>query len=301
MVINPRKVPEDLAVLRILNPRMNLTEKEKQNYLILEKGFEGELVFDSLSENLQSENLISNGLLLDYNNSIFQIDSLISFQKSLYLIDVKNFEGDYYFKEDGFYYGTGKPMKDPLAQLKRCHLLLSQLNEQHGYNLHIESYLVFINPEFTLYHAPENQQIILPTQVNRFINKLNTVPSKITDRNIKHANLLISLKLDKNPFSKIPAYDYDKLQKMLTCVSCNSISIIVGRTKLTCGTCSCVEDVESAVMRCVDELRLLFPEKKITTRCVFEWCGGIVPERQIRRILNENFAIVGKYRFAHYR
>lgn len=301
MLIKPRAVPTELGILRILNARMNLTEKEKLHYFILEKGYEGEVKFDSLTDNLQSEHLITNDLLLDFNYSTFQIDSLIHFQKSIYLIDVKNYEGDYFYKSDGFYTVTGKPIKDPLAQLKRCELLLSQLNQQYGYFFTIEPYLVFINPEFTLYHAPENPQIILPTQVNRFIKKLNTMPSKLTDQHIELANLLVSLHQQDNPFTRLPTYTYDQLQKSLTCTACNTFSLETGRTKLTCKICSAVEYVESAVMRCVREIRLLFPNKQITTRSVYEWCGGILPEKQIRRVLNENFLTMAKYRFTYYK
>jgi hypothetical protein len=301
MLIRPREISAELVILRILNRKMNLTEKEKLHYFILEKGYEGEVKFDSLTKNLQSEHLITNDLLLDHNYSTFQIDSLIHFQKSIYLIDVKNFEGDYFFKSDGFYSATDKPIKNPLAQLKRCELLLSQLNQQYGYNFAIEPYLVFINPEFTLYHAPENPQIILPTQVNRFIKKLNTMPSKLTDKHLKLANLLVSLHQRDNPFTRLPKYNYDQLQKILTCVTCNNSSLHGGRTKLTCKICSCVEDVESAVIRCIGELRLLFPDIKITTRLVNDWCGGILPEKLIRRVLNENFTMIAKYRFAHFK
>jgi hypothetical protein len=301
MLIRPREISAELAILRILYRKMKLTEKEKLHYYILEKGYEGEVKFDSLTKNLQSEHLITNDLLLNHNYSSFQIDSLIHFQKSIFLIDVKNFEGDYCFKSDGFYSATDKPIKDPLAQLKRCELLLSQLNQQYGYNFTIEPYLVFINPEFTLYHAPENQQIILPTQVNRFIKKLNTIPSKLTDQHIKLANLLVSLHQQDNPFTRLPTYNYDQLQKSLTCATCNSFSLEAGRTRLTCKICSAVEYVESTVMRCVGELRLLFPDKQITTRSVYEWCGGILPEKQIRRVLNENLSTMAKFRFTHYK
>ena len=54
----PRFEPVKLKILRFLNTRMNLTVKEKQYYLNLEKGFEGEVMFDTLTEELQSECLI---------------------------------------------------------------------------------------------------------------------------------------------------------------------------------------------------------------------------------------------------
>ncbi|MGM0904789.1 MAG: hypothetical protein ACQEXB_27495 [Bacillota bacterium] len=52
MILKPRQVSDELKLMRILNARMELTEKDKQNYLNLEKGFEGELKFDALMKNL---------------------------------------------------------------------------------------------------------------------------------------------------------------------------------------------------------------------------------------------------------
>ncbi|WP_143522427.1 nuclease-related domain-containing protein, partial [Pseudomonas sp. 2822-17] len=75
---------------------MKLDEKEKFRYLNLEKGYEGELKFDALLENLQEERYILNDLLLAVNNSYFQIDSLIISQGIIHLIDIRNFEGDCY-------------------------------------------------------------------------------------------------------------------------------------------------------------------------------------------------------------
>ena len=44
---------------------------------------------------------------------------------------------------------------------------------------------------------------------------------------------------------------------------------------LTCETCGNVENWEVAVLRSVEEFKLLFPGRKITTNRVYEWCGGI--------------------------
>jgi isocitrate/isopropylmalate dehydrogenase len=57
---------------------------------------------------------------------------------------------------------------------------------------------------------------------------------------------------------------------------------------LICEKCGCVEDVESAVLRNVEEYLLLFSDRKITTNEVQEWCE-IIPHKTIRRILSKNF------------
>lgn len=164
----------------------------------------------------------------------------------------------------------------------------------------IESYLVFINPEFTLYHAPENPQIILPTQVNRFMKKLNMIPTKLTDRHFKLAELLISLHQPKNPFVKLPVYDYEHLSKVNTCSSCNSLSLTLNGKTLTCVHCGFEEHLESVILRSVEELKLLFPNKNITTNLVYDWCAGIVSEKVIRRILLKRYKIKGHGKYSYY-
>lgn len=61
-----------------------------------------------------------------------------------------------------------------------------------------------------------------------------------------------------------------------------------------CKDCESEEEVDSAILRCVEEIRLLFPDKKITTNCVFEWCRGAVSKKVIRRILKRNFKALGE-------
>jgi len=70
--------------------------------------------------------------------------------------------------------------------------------------------------------------------------------------------------------------------------------------KLECNDCGCVEEVESAVIRSVEEIKLLFPDRKITTNLVQEWCGVVESKKRISRILGRHFNIVGVHQWAFY-
>lgn len=48
------------------------------------------------------------------------------------------------------------------------------------------------------------------------------------------------------------------------------LDISVSTTKITCKNCGCEERMEEAVLRNVEELKILFPDIKITTNLVFE-------------------------------
>ena len=58
---------------------------------------EGEQKFDLLAESIQEGRYIIIDLLLEVNNSYFQIDTLIISQGVIHLLDIKNFQGDWYF------------------------------------------------------------------------------------------------------------------------------------------------------------------------------------------------------------
>lgn len=293
-----RSIPLELVILRILNDRTDLSDKEKLRLSNKEKGFEGEVKFDTFIQNLDT--LVINDLLLEVGDTLFQIDTLIIFYGRIYLIDVKNFEGEYCYESGIFKTKTGIEKKDPMLQLNRCHSELRQLLQKYGYTLPIDAFLVFINPEFTLFQPTQNPQIILPTQVSSFIKKLHKMTSKLNDKQLKLADLLVSLHKSENPYVKLPKYNYDTMEKGITCGSCHSFNVSVGRTKLTCGNCGCEERVESAVLRNVEELRILFPGIKITTSLVYEWCKDISSTKTIRRILKSNFKAIGNTKKSFY-
>lgn len=145
------------------------------------KGYEGEVKFDQHTENLQEERFILNDLLLEVNNSYFQIDTLIISQGINYLIDIKNYEGWLLPGIGQALFGKNRPRKykNRINQLKRSETLFTQLLHNLKYTYLVESSVIFINPEFTLYQAPMDQPIIFPSQVNRFIDDLNQTPSQL--------------------------------------------------------------------------------------------------------------------------
>jgi hypothetical protein len=292
-----RPIPAELVKLRILNYRTKLTEKEKLQLSNKEKGYAGEVEFDCLIRDLDT--LVINELLLEFGETVFQIDTLIIFYGRIYLIDIKYYEGEYCYEDGLFKTIAGSEKKDPMLQLNRCHSELRQLLQKYRYNYPIDAFLVFNNPQFTLFQPSPNPQIILPTQVNSFIKKLYKMPSKLSDVHHKLADLLVSLHKTENPYVRLPKYDYDIVEKGITCGSCHSFDVSVSRTILTC-KCGFKERVEPAVMRSVNELQILFPEIKLTTNLVYEWSQAIVSKKTIRRILKQNFIAIGNTKEIYY-
>ncbi|MFJ7727193.1 nuclease-related domain-containing protein [Neobacillus sp. NPDC097160] len=302
MAYKPRFEPPELLKLRILDVRMKLSAEEHRYYLNKEKGFAGEVQFDLLTKQLQSECLILNDLQLEVDNTTFQLDTTIIYQETIYPFEVKNFEGDFIYKPDRLETTSGKRYKNPLDQLKRSKFLLTQLLQKLRVHFAIEGLVVFINPEFTLYETPQDKPFIFPTQLPALMKKLNALPSKLTNRHRILADKLVSLHQPKSIFSKVPAYDYESLRKGFTCKGCHSFKIVFaeGGKKIVCQDCGCAEGIDAAILRNVEEIKLLFPDKKIATKLVYEWCGGIVSKKQINRKLTKKFKRVGHGKFSYY-
>ncbi|WHX39373.1 nuclease-related domain-containing protein [Mesobacillus sp. AQ2] len=222
MFLKERYESEELKVLKALNTRMVLSEKEKQYYLNLQKGFEGEVMFDGYLQQITMQSYILNDLLLEQNHSHFQIDSLMIIQRLSYLFEVKNFEGEYYFEGDTFKTINGNEVKNPLLQLDRNVSLLRQFFNSSGIKIPIEPYLVFVNPEFTLYHAPLNRKIILPTNLNRFIHQLNNQQTTLNHQHVRLSEKLLASHITKSPFSKVPHFEYSQLRKGVFCQKCGT-------------------------------------------------------------------------------
>lgn len=267
-----RTKSSELLLLESLSNRMTLAEKDQQHYLNLKKGYEGEVMFDSLTEKLNCECLILNDLLFQLNNTTFQIDTLIIISDSVYLYEVKNFDGDYYFDSNRFYKKPKYEYTNPLQQLERTESLLRQLFNSLGYKFNIEGLVIFINPEFSLFQAPLNKPFILPTQLRRYLAKLETNSAKVNGTHRILADKLISLHIEKSPYTQVPFYEYEKLKKGVTCAKCNSFSLIVERRSCACIDCGNVEKVTNAILRSVEEFKYLFPSRKITTNSIYEWC-----------------------------
>ncbi|NKE07929.1 nuclease-related domain-containing protein [Mesobacillus selenatarsenatis] len=294
MILKTRYEPDELKIMNLLEPRMNFTEKEKQRHYRLRKGYEGEVKYDRWMKSLEIQNLTLNDLLLEASNTTFQIDSSVITQNKLLLFEVKDFEGEYYYEDERLKIIYGEEIKDPLLQLKRNTSLFRQLLASLGFHLEIESYVLFINPEFTLYQAPKNSPIILPSQLNRFMKKLNKRQSKLNNIHQKIADKLLELHTVDNPYKRLPKYEYEQLKKGIVCGECHSFVDLIVKREFVCSHCGSTEKIDTAVLRSVADIKLLFPDKKVTTALIHEWCNGVVSLKSVRRILLANLEPSGE-------
>ena len=248
-------------------------------------------MFDQKLEKLSVECLIINDLLLETANTHYLIDSHLVSPPKIHIFEVKNFEGDFLIEDNRMRLISGKEIKNPLIQLSRTESLFRQLLQQLGYNQKVEAHLVFINPEFYLYGASPDLPIIFPSQLGRFMNQLNSQFFKLAGKHHALAEKLMELHVKDSPFSLLPEYSFDGLTKGILCEGCGELEMFDSgfTTTLTCKKCDFVEDKEAAILRSTEEFSLLFPQMKITSGIIFEWCKIIRSRAVIQRALAKSY------------
>ena len=180
-----------------------------------------------------------------------------------------------------------------MLQLERSESLFRRLLLEFGVKTPIKSFVCFVNPEFHLFQAPRDQPIIFPTQLPRFIKKLQKNPPRIQKAPIKLAEKLVASHLKDSRHKRVYEYRFEELRKGVRCSHCTSFMVDYSSEYLMCHSCGIKEKAVTAILRNVEEFILLFPEKRITTSAIYEWCNRIKSMKTIRRILMIKYTPVG--------
>lgn len=234
MIIKNRKEPQVLKIMEVLNNRMDLSMKQKDYIKHLKKGFSGEQEFDKLLEKSTTNVLILSDLLLKTNGTVFQIDFLAITKDTIYVYEVKSFEGAYSLVDDKMYHCvTNAEILNPSMQLQRSRVLLKQILGQKEIPLKIKAYVVFINPEFFLYNAKPQDPFLFKNLLNRHFQSLNTRLKSLTKNHNTYADLLYASHIKEQSYTDLPEFSKEELRKGVICPVCHSfINQVTGRSNV---------------------------------------------------------------------
>ncbi|WP_373470928.1 nuclease-related domain-containing protein [Carnobacterium alterfunditum] len=295
IIVKNRNKSNYLCAVEALDKRMTLPDEEALHLLNMQKGFKGEVLFDSLLEEfLNVEALILNDLMFTEKGSTFQVDSLILTGEKVLLFEVKNYEGNFQFKSHHLLTSSGKEIGNPLNQLDDTSIKMRQLLSKWNVNLTFDPILIFVNPAFTLYNAPSGSPIIFPTQIKEQLSRMNRIALPLSKRHHHFADKMMEENQEEAAFQrKLPSYTYDLLKKGLWCIECGSPDLSNTQRTISCRACGSKATVEDTVSRQIKDFKLLFPDSKVTSAAMFDWLGSTISTERIRKILLKNYKTCG--------
>lgn len=301
MLTLPRK-SNLLQALTFLSCRCTLSKEDESIFYAALQGYEGEREFSAVvQQTLRSDYFVLYDIFLNNSGNHYQLDCLIICERQIYLLEIKYYQGDYYFKNNDLYRLRSKQrIKNPFYQLQRSEDLLRDLLQKYNLEYTINAYVVFNHPSFTLYHALVQTNMILPTQISRFLQKLNRQPIHITEKEDLLVDMFYRQHIKENHFERLPEYNFTGMKKGIFCLVCRARLLYIKMGTVQCDSCLAEESIDSAVLRSVVEFNFLFPEVKINTSKIHEWCNGVISQKVVRRVLRNYLSLQRAGRSTHY-
>lgn len=304
MLHKKRKKPVKLLVLESLSCRTNLSAEGRDELRRQRIGYEGECRLDTQTGKLTCDCLVLNDLPLIISGTDFQIDALIITAEEIILYEVKNYGGEYIYKEGFFESVTSSTsFHSPTERVNRHTSLLRDILKKLGFELPIQSYVVFIHPEFMLYDGTLYKKVLLQSTLPKHFRKVNACSGIITPQHRQLADKLCEISDQTDSYLKgIPKYTYEECKKGVICGGCGEfIPKIQHKSRYCiCAQCGYRESISALIVRHFKEFRLLFPERRATLSAIYEWCGGICSRRRIRLTLQREFTAVSAGKYRHY-
>lgn len=291
--------------LESLEKRKGLDLKEQKLYERYKSGHEGEVYLEQfLSEKLNPGPVKLFDLRFVLESNECQIDCLLIFERECVLIEVKNYAGDYYMKEDGMYmlFSHAK-INNPFMQLDRAENMLNGLFKKAHIPLTVRSVIIFTNLNFYLYQDSPKIKAVYRSQLDRFVNGLNALSCQLNNNHQKIIEVLKAKQLETSSYEKRVDCDYEKLPKGMTCRECNGWMEVLGeagRKNMICKKCKHVESMEDTLMRNVREFNILFSDRKITVSTIYDWTGGNLSHKKIQKILLKHCIVQGSTKGRYY-
>lgn len=288
-------------MLEYLQHRKKLSHNELAQLETSIKGFSGEMKFYDLVTTVNAAGKFLFDFLLINQGTECQIDCVHINNNTLTMYEVKNFSGDFFIHEDKWYLVSNKKeIRNPLIQLQRSEFLLRNLLKQKHPNLIIKAYLVFVHESFMLYQTPLGYPAVFPSQLTRFQQSITTNQTYISQQTKNITNTLTSLHIGESKYAKLPEFSYAELQKGILCsVNCGEF-LQYSKQKLICTTCKQTKSIQTALTDAITEFRILFPDRKITTGQIYDWCKGLISKNTIQYYLFTNFNMIKNGKHSYY-
>lgn len=292
----------DFLLFEALLSRWSLSTRERDYYQRLQKGVIGERSLINFLQALDSPNIIPLfDLRFQINEQEIKIDCLLLTSDSLFLLEVKNYKGDYYYENHKFYQvSTRKEIYNPITQLERTEFLFKKLLQDLRVSFPLRSFLVFINPSFYLYQSPILPQFLYYGQIEGFFQSITKKAPPLTKQTLQLKEELMSRKIERSKYGIVPDYRKEELKRGLFCPLCHYNLDRKGQLYLYCRQCKERFHVYDTLLHAIAQFQLLFPEEKITTGKITDWCGQAFSRVFISRFLKRHLKMQPNGSYTYY-
>lgn len=288
----------DLQFLQTLEQRTTLTADEKQQLHRLVRGYEGELRLDELLQNYFGHaDLVVDDVTLSFGKEMVQIDKLLLVGKVVYLLDAKNYQGSYFFRQNSWYSGQRLLANNIFRQIDRASDLLQQIFQAEGLELEVKRVLLFMAPEVKVELQQQVvQKVLCFPEIPAWLLALKSEADIYPPQNLGVYQKTLR-KYTVAPYR--PQHDFScqserNLHTGICCPQCNNFEWQQTRFYLRCMRCGYCQSKELAYVRTICDYGVLYFKRNLRRKELKKFLGESLSESYLRIQLKKHFQQLGR-------
>ena len=285
MILTRRKVPKELLHFRALDARSDLNMRQRKKLESLEKGYAGEVLYDSLYDEVLSHLYVFRDIYLKIENSTIQFDSLIVYDEGFIVNEIKNFQGIYSYENEQWYVRQNEISEDPIIQLKRASNNLIKFKYLYNEIFSVEGKVIFPNIEFVLEteHPTVGDYVIMRHQLRRYLFSLKNFTAGTRTEALSK---IVQNHIVENPYFDYCA-DFTKLRKGVYCRSCNSFNTKKIKFHFQCRDCNHKDTIHTIIVQALSDFSILFDSHLLNRKNLWNFLDGQISYATLNRYLSK--------------
>ena len=302
------QLPNRLEFNSVAFRRGLITNKDEVDaFRRLVAGFEGEqTVLAYLKKYGNNHWMVIPNLWMNYFGS-FECDLVLFTKNKCYPIEIKNYFGDFTFKEGISTLNQHHLTVNPIFQARRACSNLQEIFKKENLMIPVEGSLIFVGVDNYVEIQSEvtDLNIIPRNHLLHFIQKIRAEENAYTGRPMNWSKIFplfskyeIESAFKPEPFDK--KFLLQKAKKGISCKKCHGYQINSHHHIVTC-PCGYQETCNEAVLRTIDEYGVLTFKKDFSLNEILVFMDDRFSKTYTRKILTQNFKKIGKGRSTQYR
>lgn len=300
MFLTERRKSNEHTYLETLSKRAILTEEEEKRLSWLQRGFEGEQLYDQIFDEVGHKDLnIFRDIWIQADKSLTQIDALIVTDETVFINEIKNYSGNYKYENNIWQIGKIQISDDPIIQSKRAASKLIKIFRENKINVKTDFNIIFPNPYFILstddsYCRSKTVKREMMKQYFRSQQQLSSWSN--ADRIVQ----IIQDHIVLEPQYKA-SIDQSRLTLGRQCLKCSSFELNLNRYSTTCKICSDKATNKDHVQAAIRDHNILFTLSNIKSRDIRTFINNEVSKSTVKRYINDLCLLNNKGKHATYR
>jgi len=301
------KQPTRLEILREVNRRQGFEQnsKLKNEYIRLEKGYEGEKSLETLLTDYGDPNwFIIKNLWLDFNTN-FEIDTLLITQAGLYSFEIKNYTGRLEFTNNQWFRYGSKIGHDAISQTQKITTNLQYIIQKSPKAPNLKGILAFVgeNNSVKINDEITDIKILIRNEIKDYIWEIAKDERSFPGYPPNVDALLKVFAKYESKKSYVEEEITDRIKKNvkkgICCRHCGNFDLCTKKDIVIC-SCGIHEPKDQTIVRTICEYGVIHHGRYLTTTELTKFFDGYISRSTVLRYLNKYFAKIGNFRNAKY-